>query len=396
INNDGHQYINSGGRTTDTTINKMGYQSIYDGGNASNTTINFQGDQYIYNGGSSSNTTINERGDQYIYSGGSAINIIINDGGEQFNEGSATDTTINSGGMAYIYSGGNAINTIINDNGKQYIYSGGSATDITINSGGFLFVSGGSATNTFINTGGTLQVTDNGRLLGNEVTNNGHIYFINNSSANYTGSLTGTGNLKVEGGNLTLSGTLSQDGGASIVSNGTMIMDNLQATADVMMQSGTTLNLQNASNLTGAVKGEGAGAGNVNMNNATWNMTGDSTVDTLKMDNGTIDFHPSQTPFKPATLTAGSLSGKGTFIMNTDIAAHTGDLLNVTGNASGSYMLNIRNTGQEPASAGAPLRVVHTGSGDARFALNGGKVDAGTWEYYLNKENTDWYLKADD
>ncbi|EHR8930760.1 autotransporter outer membrane beta-barrel domain-containing protein, partial [Escherichia coli] len=95
------------------------------------------------------------------------------------------------------------------------------------------------------------------------------------------------------------------------------------------------------------------------------------------------------------TLTAGSLSGNGTFRMNTDIAAHTGDLLNVKGNASGNFVLNIRNTGQEPASADSPLRVVHTGSGDARFTLNGGKVDAGTWEYYLNKENTDWYLKAD-
>lgn len=64
--------------------------------------------------------------------------------------------------------------------------------------------------------------------------------------------------------------------------------------------------------------------------------------------------------------------------MNTDIASHTGDMLNVTGNATGNFVLDIKNTGREPVSAGAPLQVVHTGGGDAGFTLNGGKVDAGT------------------
>ncbi|RZN16801.1 autotransporter outer membrane beta-barrel domain-containing protein, partial [Escherichia sp. E14S1] len=73
----------------------------------------------------------------------------------------------------------------------------------------------------------------------------------------------------------------------------------------------------------------------------------------------------------------------------------TGDMLNVAGNASGNFVLDIKNTGLEPVSAGAPLQVVQTGGGDAAFTLKGGKVDAGTWEYGLSKENTNWYLKAD-
>ncbi|MGE9527577.1 pertactin-like passenger domain-containing protein, partial [Escherichia coli] len=85
--------------------------------------------------------------------------------------------------------------------------------------------------------------------------------------------------------------------------------------------------------------------------------------------------------FQAVSLTLGSLSGSGTFRMNTDIASHTGDMLNVAGNASGNFVLDIKNTGLEPVSAGAPLQVVQTGGGDAAFTLKGGKVDAGTWEY---------------
>ncbi|NEM79191.1 autotransporter outer membrane beta-barrel domain-containing protein, partial [Escherichia coli] len=202
---------------------------------------------------------------------------------------------------------------------------------------------------------------------------NGHLHFLNNSAATYTFDLTGTGDLKVDGGHLVLSGTLSQDGGVSIVNSGTMVMDDLQATADLTMQAGTSLSLEQNSTLAGRIVGDGAGAGNVTVRSSLWELKGDSTVGELTMDNGTVHFHsPQSENWHPTTLTAGSLSGNGTFRMNTDIAAHTGDLLNVKGNASGNFVLNIRNTGQEPASAGSPLRVVHTGSGDARFTLDGG------------------------
>jgi outer membrane autotransporter protein len=132
---------------------------------------------------------------------------------------------------------------------------------------------------------------------------------------------------------------------------------------------------------------------------STWHLDGDSNVNSLTMDNGTVDFRPSVTTrltpvFRAVSLALDTLSGNGIFRMNTDIASHTGDMLKVIGNATGNFVLDIKNTGREPVSAGAPLKVVQTGGGDAAFTLNGGKVDAGTWEYYLNKENTDWYLKA--
>ncbi|EBI7914873.1 autotransporter outer membrane beta-barrel domain-containing protein, partial [Salmonella enterica] len=449
INSGGYQYVSSGGSATDTTLNSGGYQYIYDSASATSTTVN-NGWQYIYSGGSATSTIINSSGYQTVYNGGSATNTIINTGGIQnISGGSVTDTTINSGGGQYVYVNGNVTKTTIADGGILQVDAGGSASQVTQNSGGAIVtntsavlsgtndkgtfsIAGGSASNILLENGGLLTVlvghdasdttvgsdgtlsvqsggvlrgtttlTDKGTLVGDVVTNEGNLYFLNNSAATFVGTLTGSGTLTQEGGNTRFSGLLSQDGGITLQSGAAMTMVTLQANANVTTQSGTTLTLDNGSILTGSVTGDNTGAGDMTVKGASvWHLDGDSTVGALTLDNGTVDFRPSATTrltqaFRPVSLVSESLSGNGTFRMNTDIASHTGDMLNVTGNASGSFVLDIRNTGLEPVSAGTPLQVVHTGSGDAAFSLNGGKVDAGTWEYYLNKENTDWYLKAD-
>ncbi|WP_208491749.1 autotransporter outer membrane beta-barrel domain-containing protein [Escherichia coli] len=451
INSGGFQNVFSGGSATSTTINSGGFQNVHSGGSATSTTINSGGLQYVYSGGSATSTTINSGGQQRVSSGGSATSTTINSGGFQnvYSGGSATSTTINSGGYQNVHVNGNVTKTTITDGGILQVDVGGSASQVTQNSGGAIVantsavlsgtngkgtfsIAGGSAVNMLLENGGLLTVlgghdasdttvgsdgtlsvqsggvlrgtttlTDKGTLVGDVVTNEGNLYFLNNSAATFAGTLTGTGTLTQEGGNTRFSGLLSQDGGITLQSGAAMTMDALQANANVTTQSGTTLTLDNGSILTGSVTGDNTGAGDMTVKGASvWHLGGDSTVGALTLDNGTVDFRPSATTrltqaFRPVSLVSESLSGNGTFRMNTDIASHTGDMLNVTGNASGNFVLDIRNTGLEPVSAGTPLQVVHTGSGDAAFSLNGGKVDAGTWEYYLNKENTDWYLKAD-
>ncbi|EMN7023252.1 autotransporter outer membrane beta-barrel domain-containing protein, partial [Escherichia coli] len=446
--NGGRQDVFSGGSATSTTING-GRQDVFSGGSATSTTIN-GGLQVVSSGGSATSTTINSDGWQDVNDGGSATSTTINSGGGQAvnSGGSATSTTINSGGWQAVYSGGSATSTTINSGGQLSVFSG-SAVDITQNSGGAIetdtssdlsgtnakgsfSIAGGSANNMLLENGGSLMVLDGhqasdttvgsygtlgvvsgsvlrgtttlldkSRLAGDVVTNEGNLYFLNNSAATFIGTLTGTGSLTQAGGNTRFSGQLSQDGGIILQSGAAMTMDALQAKANVTTWSGTTLTLDNGSILTGSVTGDNTGAGDMTVKGASvWHPDGDSTVGALTLDNGTVDFHPLTTTrltpvFRAVSLTAGSLSGNGRFLMNTDIASHTGDILNVTGNASGNFVLDIKNTGREPVSAGTPLQVVHTGSGDAAFTLNGGKVDAGTWEYYLSKENTDWYLKAD-
>ena len=450
INNTGRQFVSSGGSATSTTINSGGIQYVSSDGSATDTVINNTGRQFVSSGGSVTNTTINSGGGLYLY-GGSATGTSIYNGGRQYvsSGGSATDTTVHSGGRQHVYIDGNVTETTITSGGMLQVEAGGSASKVTQNSGGAVVtntsavlsgtnhngnfsIAGGSAANmllenegyltvfsghqasdTTVGSNGTLEVhsggvlygtttlTDKGTLVGDVVTNEGNLYFLNNSAADFSGTLTGTGTLTQEGGSTRFSGLLSQDGGITLKSGGAMTMDALQAKANVTTQSGTTLTLDNGTILTGNVAGESTGAGNMVVKGASvWHLDGDSTVGALTLDNGTVDFRPSTTTrltpaFQAVSLALGSLSGNGTFRMNTDIASHTGDTLKVTGNASGNFVLDIKNTGREPVSAGAPLQVVQTGGGDAAFTLKGGKVDAGTWEYSLSKENANWYLKTD-
>ncbi|WP_032247072.1 autotransporter adhesin/invasin glycoprotein TibA [Escherichia coli] len=431
VNSGGRQYVRDGGSATDTVLNNTGRQFVSSGGSAAKTTINSGGGMYLY-GGSATGTSIYNGGRQYVSSGGSATNTTVYSGGRQhvYIDGNVTETTITSGGMLQVEAGGSASKVIqnsggavitntsaavsgTNDNGSFSI-AGGSAVNMLLENGGYLTVfDGHQASDTMVGSDGTLDVrsggvlygtttlTDKGALVGDVVTNEGNLYYLNNSTATFTGTLTGTGTLTQEGGNTRFSGLLSQDGGIFLQSGGAMTMDALQAKANVTTQSGTTLTLDNGTILTGNVAGDNTGAGDMAVKGASvWHLDGDSTVGALTLDNGTVDFRPSVTTrltpaFQAVSLALGSLSGSGTFQMNTDIASHTGDMLNVAGNASGNFVLDIKNTGLEPVSAGAPLQVVQTGGGDAAFTLKGGKVDAGTWEYGLSKENTNWYLKAD-
>ncbi|MBJ9144236.1 autotransporter outer membrane beta-barrel domain-containing protein, partial [Citrobacter braakii] len=451
INNGGRENINLGGSATSTSINNGGIQAVSVGGVARSTLVNSGGNQYVYSRGNAVNASVNDGGRQFVSAGGIATGTTINNGGRQYvsSGGSATNTTVYSGGRQHVYIDGNVTETTIASGGMLQVEAGGSASKVTQNSGGAVVtntsavlngtsdkgtfsIAGGSAANmllenegyltvlsghessdTTVGSNGTLDVRSGGvlrgtttlldksALAGDVVTNEGNLHFLNNSAATFTGTLTGTGTLTQEGGSTRFSGLLSQDGGVALQSGGAMTMDALQAKVNVTTQSGTTLTLDNGTILTGNVAGDSTGAGDMAIKGASvWHLDGDSTVGALTLDNGTVDFRPSTTTrltpaFQAVSLTLGSLSGSGMFRMNTDIASHTGDMLKVAGNASGNFVLDIKNTGREPVSAGAPLQVVQTGGGDAAFTLNGGKVDAGTWEYGLSKENSNWYLRAD-
>nr|WP_012775834.1 autotransporter outer membrane beta-barrel domain-containing protein [Escherichia coli]ACT33462.1 hypothetical protein pVir_1 [Escherichia coli Vir68] len=423
----GEQRVSSGGSAVDTTIEE-GLQTVLNGGNVSGTHIS-GGEQRVSSGGSAVDTTI-EEGLQTVLNGGNVSGTHIS-GGEQrvSSGGSAVDTTINNGGTMSIAAGGSGTGIIQNNGGAirantsailsgtnvngSFSITNGSARNMLLENGGLLMVlQGHQAIDTQVSKGGELQVEsgsellgttlikDDGKLSGNQITNNGVLHFLDNSSANYSGTLDGTGSLNLNGGKLTLSGNFSQDSGIFIQNHGTMIMDNLRAMANVTIEPDATLRLENGSLLAGRITGDGKKGGNLIVADSVWKLSGDSTINSLDMSNGTVDFHSIQSPqFKTklegVTLNIGQLSGNGTFLMNTDIASYTGDKLNITGDANGNFVLNIKNTGQEPVSPGNPLPVVYTGGGDAVFTVNGGKVDAGVWEYYLSKDNTNWYLKSD-
>ncbi|ELM9022601.1 autotransporter outer membrane beta-barrel domain-containing protein, partial [Escherichia coli] len=389
--NNGEQRVSSGGSAVDTTING-GLQTVFGGGSVSGTLIN-NGEQRVSSGGSAIDTTINNGGTMSIAAGGSGTGIIQNNGGAIRANTSAILSGTNVNG-SFSITNGSARNMLLENGGLLMVLQGHQAIDTQVSKGGELQVESGSELL------GTTLIKDDGKLSGNQITNNGVLHFLDNSSANYSGTLDGTGSLNLDGGKLTLSGNFSQDSGIFIQNHGTMIMDNLRAMANVTIEPDATLRLENGSLLAGRITGDGKKGGNLIVADSVWKLSGDSTINSLDMSNGTVDFHSIQSPtFKTklegVTLNIGQLSGNGTFLMNTDIASYTGDKLNITGDANGNFVLNIKNTGQEPVSPGNPLPVVYTGGGDAVFTVNGGKVDAGVWEYYLSKDNTNWYLKSD-
>ncbi|ASV33375.1 hypothetical protein CJJ18_04150 [Candidatus Williamhamiltonella defendens] len=79
-----------------------------------------------------------------------------------------------------------------------------------------------------------------------------------------------------------------------------------------------------------------------------------------------------------------TLSGTGTFWMNTDIAEHRGDLLHVRGEANGYFGVRVTDSGKSP-KAEDRLKIIQMGGGEAEFNLaNPGKVvDVGTYQYHL-------------
>lgn len=168
-----------------------------------------------------------------------------------------------------------------------------------------------------------------------------------------------------------------------------LTLDNSQVTGDVIQNIGAApvITLVNNSRITGTI----FNAQSTTLDaTSTFNMVNDSSLGDLALNGGTVNLRGGNAGFR--TLTASSLSGSGTFALGTDLARHLSDLVNITGDASGSHVLAIQNTGVDAIAQRTPQQVVHTGSGDASFAVVGGQVDVGTFVYQLEQRDTDWFL----
>jgi outer membrane autotransporter protein len=154
-----------------------------------------------------------------------------------------------------------------------------------------------------------------------------------------------------------------------------------------------TFNVSGNSELSGQL----ANVDQLNLNNSTWITSDGQGVSRLNMSAGLVRLGAGDGTFE--TLNVSTLSGSGRFIMDTDLATHQSDLLNVSGQAAGDYDLQIKNTGVDPVKGEDEQRVVHTGAGStAQFSVVGGQVDFGTFAYELEQRDNEWYLvqKFDD
>ena len=129
----------------------------------------------------------------------------------------------------------------------------------------------------------------------------------------------------------------------------------------------------------------------MNLNNSQWTINHNSEFKQLDMNGGSQVIFEQNTGF--TTLSLERLSGTGSFTLNTDLANQQSDKIIVKGSDSGSFGLNIKDSGNEPNTANGRVTLVETATGTAKFALLGKDyVDAGAYRYHLNKEGNNWVL----
>lgn len=141
----------------------------------------------------------------------------------------------------------------------------------------------------------------------------------------------------------------------------------------------------------GSIKGMLSGVDALSLNSGgKWVLTGNASIGSLALDRGIVEIS-AQDSSTFNILTLAALSGKGTFIYNTDLSVPTGDKLVITGTAEGSHELIVRSTGISPSIENS-LTLVETKAGDATFTLRNSVVELGVYKYYLNKVNGNWVL----
>lgn len=159
--------------------------------------------------------------------------------------------------------------------------------------------------------------------------------------------------------------------------------------------SGTNITAENNSRLFGSVKpfyNTGAGKVSMTLDNSFWEFDDNSTVNALSLNNS-----ETASKAKPdgsfSVLTTDTLSGSGTFALNTDLAKEQSDKIVVKTKDEGSFLLKINDSGNEPNTANGKVTLVETPSGTAVFALKDKDfVDAGAYRYRLVKDGGNWLL----
>lgn len=159
------------------------------------------------------------------------------------------------------------------------------------------------------------------------------------------------------------------------------------ADASAAGQSVIQMNFDSGSYLQGAANFSGTGAAvDYTMKDSRWDMTKDSAVTSLDMDQSDIHF---LTGSSYGTLTTSSLSGNGNFYMRADIAGSggvpAGDLFVVTGSSSGNHQVFVANQGSAAVDGTERLTLVETNDGIAEFATPN-VVELGGYQYALHRD----------
>ena len=185
------------------------------------------------------------------------------------------------------------------------------------------------------------------------------------------------------------------EGNVKVLGNSSVDLsfDGASMVGDIVREDGSSaqVDLNNVSSFTGRLNNS-----NLSINSqSSLTMVGDDSIDNLSMNDGTLNFGAAGEQRDYRQLEVGNLQGSGIIAMQGNFATGESDLLKAA-SATGSFELAVNASGTDAASPQS-LTLVQVGSNQATFALLGGRVDLGTWEYDLAERanasgGTDFYL----
>lgn len=231
-------------------------------------------------------------------------------------------------------------NAEIQNGGKQQVTNGGTSENSQVDAGGTLLVTGtlhyDSVTDTPV---GWYYGTAVNSVISGEMQNLGGID---------QGTQIQSGGLYLLDGNGQSSHLRVEDGGSAQINLGSLdnfwlagsmyISDQATLTGSGDVQSGGQLTLSEGAQTSGA---DLRLAGDLVLSNSPTTADHSYSLDSLDMNDGSIYFDSASF----ATLNLNTLSGSGSFYMNTDIAGQQGDMINVSGEANGDFGILIADTG---------------------------------------------------
>lgn len=265
---------------------------------------------------------------------------------------------------------------------------------------------------------GNVTLTNHSQFtLSNNATQIGNIKLSNHANATVdNATLTGDVNL-MNTSRFTLSNQATQIGNIQLSNNANATVDNATLMGNVNLKDSAQFYLKN-SHFSHQIQGDKGTT--VTLENATWTMPSDTTLQNLTLNNSTVTLNsaysassnntprrrrrsletettPTSAEHRFNTLTVnGKLSGQGTFQFTSSLFGYKSDKLKLSNHAEGDYILAVRNTGKEPVTL-KQLTLIESLdnqplSDKLTFTLENDHVDAGALRYELVKKNGEFRL----
>ncbi|AXH82858.1 TPA: adhesion and penetration autotransporter Hap [Haemophilus influenzae] len=247
---------------------------------------------------------------------------------------------------------------------------------------------------------------------------NGNVHLMNSASAVASGLVDLIGNVTLtQNSQFTLSHNATQIGNIKLSNHANATVNNATLNGNVYLTDSARFSLKN-SHFSHQIQGDKGTT--VTLENATWTMPSDTTLQNLTLNNSTITLNsaysattnntprrrrrsldtettPTSAEHRFNTLTVnGKLSGQGTFQFTSSLFGYKSDKLKLSNDAEGDYILAVRNTGKEPVTL-EQLTLIESKdnkplSDKLTFTLENDHVDAGALRYKLVKNNGEFRL----